>query len=730
MCAGIAAAVMFACLFAGPLRAQSSADLDFLAGLPDFTRVRSMLPDYLNHLAMALLEKRRRAVGQWSSADDVRRRKAYLRERMVRALGGFPERMPLKARTVGVLKRNGYKIEKIVFESQPRFYVTANLYLPTTGQPPFPGVLFPLGHERGGKSNATWRQVLVTLARRGYVGMTWDPIGQGERVQLFDVDFEEAKVANSTTEHSILGVQCLLAGDLVARYTIWDGIRALDYLLSRQEVDPARIACTGNSGGGTHTAYLAALDDRIQVAMPSCYLTSWGRLLETIGPQDAEQCLPPWLKDGLDHADFVDAFAPKPYLILSAIRDFFSISGARETYREAGRTYTLMGAREKLSMFEADDGHRYIAPRRRAAYSWLGRWLKGREDLEPEQPIQPESEEDLRSTESGQVVVSLEGETVASLNLKRVEQGRPARPPLSGAQAVTANKELMRRDVRELAGFSPQASRLDVKPFGTIDREGYSIEKLIYESEPGILTPALLFVPRGEGRHPAVIYVNGDGKAAGAGPGGEVEQLVRRGFVVLAIDARGTGETRPLPNDEQAREVYRFFGHYDSAMTALLVGKTLVGMRAEDVSRGVDLLVSRPEVDRERIYGFGVEAGATVLLHEAVMDDRLKKVALEGMLESYESVVMYHLQRDVLESAIPGVLKEYDLPDLVAALSPRAVWITDARDPLGKRVGLAELRKVYARSIDAFKAMGAPGSIGIAVTKPEEKLGPVFEKSR
>ena len=178
-------------------------------------------------------------------------------------------------------------------------------------------------------------------------------------------------------------------------------------------------------------------------------------------------------------------------------------------------------------MFEADDGHGYTAPRRQAAYSWLGRWLKGREDLEPEQPIQPESEEHLRSTESGQVVVSLGGETVASLNLKRVERGRPARPPLSGAQAVTANKELMRRDVRELAGFSPQASRLDVKPFGTIDREGYSIEKLIYESEPGILTPALLFVPRGEGRHPAVIYVNGDGKAAGAGPGGEVEQLVR-----------------------------------------------------------------------------------------------------------------------------------------------------------------------------------------------------------
>jgi acetyl esterase/lipase len=122
------------------------------------------------------------------------------------------------------------------------------------------------------------------------------------------------------------------------------GIRALDYLVSRKEVDPTRIACTGNSGGGTHTAYLSALDDRIQVAMPSCYLTTWGHLLETIGPQDAEQCIPPWLADGLDHTDLVNAFAPKPYLILSAIRDFFSISGARETYHEAQRVYALMSA--------------------------------------------------------------------------------------------------------------------------------------------------------------------------------------------------------------------------------------------------------------------------------------------------------------------------------------------------------------------------------------------------
>ncbi len=727
----ISAAVLFVFLLPPSLPAQTSGRLDFLTGLPDFAAIRSMLPEYLNRIAMSQLQERQQEIAGISSSDDVRKRKAYLRERMVRDLGGFPERTPLNARTVGVLERSGYRIEKVIFESQPRFYVTANLYLPTTGKPPYPAVLFPLGHERGAKANPTWQQILATLARRGYVGLAWDTIGQGERVQVYDADFEDSKVSSSTTEHSILGDQCLLAGDALARYTIWDGMRALDYLLSRKEVDSTRIACTGNSGGGTHTAYLSAIDDRIQVAMPSCYLTSWSHLLKTIGPQDAEQCIPFWLKDGLDHADFVCAFAPKPYLILSAIRDFFSIAGARETYREALQVYALMGASDKLRMFEADDGHGYTQPRRLAAYRWLGRWLKGSEDLEPEQPIEPESPEDLRCMESGQVVVSLGGETVTSLNLKRVEQGKPVRPPLTTAQAVARNRDQVEHQVRQFAGFNPQLSPLDAKPFGQIERERYRIEKLVYESEPGILVPALLFVPSGsEGRKPAIIYVHGDGKAAEAAVGGELEQLVFRGFVVLAIDTRGSGETRPLPNDEQARDVYRFFGNYDSAMTALLVGKTLVGMRAEDVYRGVDLLASRPEVDREKIYGFGVGSGALVLLHEAVMDDRIKKVDLEGMLESYQSVVTHKLHREVFESVVPGVLKAYDLPDLVAALAPRAVWIMNAHDPMGKRAGTAELRKTYERALEAFKAVGAADSIRFAVTRPEEKLGSVFEEAR
>jgi len=708
---------------AAPLDAQTSNKLDFLSDLPDYTHLRTMLREHLNREAIARLEERRQQIARISTPEEVAQRRAYLREQMVRDLGGLPVRTPLNARVVGALDRDGYTIEKVIFESQPHFYVTGNLYLPKAGNPPYPGVLFPLGHENGGKSNEDWQQTLGNFARRGYVCFTWDPIGQGERVQLFDPDLEAGKISASTDEHTDMGIQCLLIGDNLARYTIWDGTRALDYLLSRPEVDPSRIACTGNSGGGTHTAYLSALDDRIKVAMPSCYITSWRRLLESIGPQDAEQCLPPWIGQGLDHGDFVLAFSPKPYLILSAIRDFFSINGARETYQEAQHVYSVMGAPDKVSQFEADNGHGYLQPRRVAAYRWLSRWFKGQDDDTPEVPVAPASEEELRCTDSGQVTVSLGGETVFSLNQKRYEEVKPKRPSLTSPQAVAAFQKDIRSKVQQLAGDQHVAAPLSVNPFGVIHNDGYRIEKLTYESEPGIIIPSLLLVPEhGEVRKPGVLYVNSQGKANSEGA---IEALAKSGVVVLAIDARGWGETTGDSSDE-AKSWNALFPNYNPAMTAMLMGTSLVAMRAGDIARGLDLLASRPEVNAEKLYGMGVGAGTVPLLHMAVLDPRLKKVILQGGLVSYDSVETYKIQRGIIENVIPGVLKAYDLPDLVAALAPRPTWIVDARDPLGYRAGITMVRGQYAGAAEAFKAAGAPDALHLEVTEPKVEFNSIY----
>lgn len=704
-----------------PSIAQRSNETDFLSGLGDFRNLRSMLPAHIHQLAFRLLAERERKIAGFTSAQQVSERKAYIRERMMQSLGGpFPARTPLNARTVGVIERDGYKIEKVIFESQPRFYVTASLYVPTRGRGPFPAILFPLGHEEGAKAHDTWQQILGSFAQKGYVALAWDQIGQGERVQMFDTDFGESKVRHSTTEHTIIGIQCLLTGDNLARYTIWDGIRALDYLLSRPEVDASRIGLTGNSGGGTHTAYLGALDDRIHVAAPSCYLTSWRALLETIGPQDAEQNLVPWIGSGLDHADFIYAFSPKPYLILSAIRDFFSISGARATYREAQSIYKLTGTPEKLLMVEADDGHGYSKPRRMAAYSWFARWLKGAEDREPEPEVAIATEKELQCTDSGQVSVSLGGETVFALNQRRAEQFRPKGRPFS--------REEIRNRVRSLTAFEDPKTDLKTRQFGLIAREGYHIEKLVYESEPGIVIPSLLFIPDASGgSKPAMIYVHGDGKSAAASPGGEIEQFVKAGLIVLAIDLRGMGETR-YSGDESGDDFPVYFGDFDSAMTALHMGKPLVGMRMVDVMRGIDLLAARAEVDQTRIIGFGKDAGAVPLLYASAMDERIGKIALDGMLASYQTVINQRIHRQIFEQVVTGVLRSFDLPDLVAALAPRQVWIVNAVNALGQQIRTAETSKLYDDSFAAFRVAKADNALLITERNKHESVAKTYRR--
>ncbi len=699
-------ACFLACLFSVPALAQQSDDLNFASGLEQFHNIRRMLPSYLNNIGFRMLGERKRRVEHLATIEDVNKRRSYVREQMLKDLGGFPDRTPLNARVVGVLERPGYRIEKVIFESQPDFYVTANLYLPKTGHPPYPAILYPLGHERGGKTNPTWQQMLGSLATKGFVALAWDPVGQGERLQIFDEDLRESKVGNSTTEHTVVGTQCMLVGDHLARYTIWDGMRALDYLLSRKEVDPARIGLTGNSGGGTHTAYIAALDDRIQVAAPSCYITSWHLMLDTIGPQDAEQTFPLWLEEGLDYPDYLYAFAPKPYLLLSAIRDFFPIAGARETFAEAEKVYSAIGEREKVGMFEADDGHGYNQSRRLAAYDWFGRWLKGARDTDPEPQIEMATPEELRCTATGQVSTSLGGESVFTLNQKRLAQLKASR--------LTRPADLPGK-VREVIRYEPPSGPLQVTSYGAITRSGYRIEKLIYESEPGIFIPSLLYVPdEGASKKAAVLMVTGDGKAASAS---EAEQFAASGTVVLSIDMRGTGETR-VDADVNSREFDHYFGDFNNIMTALLVGKTMAGMRALDISRGVDVLTSRREVDPNQVYGYGKDEGALPLLYATVLDGRIRRVMLDGMLVSYESVVNSRVSRRILEGVAPGMLKYYDLQDLVAAMAPRNVWIVNGTDPMGHELPASEVTKEYRRALEAFSQQGAAQAIHIRDRRP------------
>jgi len=646
----------------------------------------SMVDRYLTEVAKKQWEERAARVAAIRTPAEVRARQEYVRKKVVEALGGFPQKTPLNARVTGTLERDGYRVEKLIYESQPRFYVTVNLYVPTRGRPPYPALLGTAGHSANGKAMEGYQRVWISLAKRGFVVLAYDPPGQGERYEYFDTEKGKPRFG-STTEHTMAGLQCLLTGTNFARWELWDGIRGLDYLLTRKEVDRRRIGVAGNSGGGTQTAYLQVVEPRLAAAAPACYITSWEKLWGTSGPQDAEQNFAGFLQDGLDFGDFLIAFAPRPLKVITATQDFFPIEGAKATFAEARRIYEVLGAAERIAFFERDEKHGWSKPLREATYQWMQQWLNRVEDAGAEEDFAVEPDADLHVTPTGQLATSLKGETVHSLNralAERVYRPGRIRDAAKLRAAVAARLGLA-------GGTGPQPVR--VTEAGVLPRQGYRIEKLAFETEPGITVPALLFAPEaGAAKKPAVIYLNPAGKGADAAPGRDIEALVKAGHLVLAADLRGWGESGP----PQKPGVYG--GAYQPAMRAILVGKTMVGMQVYDLLRVFDYLAARPDVDAARIAVFGKGHGGLVGLYAAALEGRLEKVALEGAMLSYLDIVRARLHENIIEIVVPGVLRDFDLPDLVAAVAPRAVWVVDPRTPTGGKVSVLAAAVEYVQA--------------------------------
>lgn len=314
---------------------------------------------YLTGEAFNLLKQRAAVVDQLKSISDWEKRQEYVRNTLWDILGPFPEKTPLNAKVIRKFKKDGYSVENIIYESLPGYYVTASLFIPDKVKRPAPAILFCSGHSAEAYRRDLYQLPLLNLVKKGFIVLAFDPAGQGERLQYFDPEKGESLIGSSTKEHSYPAVQVFLTSKSIARYFIWDGIRGIDYLASRKEVDRGRIGVHGLSGGGTQTAYISALDDRVKASAPCGYITSYKRLLESIGVQDGEQNLYHQILMGIDHADFIEARAPKPTLIMATTRDFFSIQGTRETYDELKRVYSIYGKPDLIEMVEDDYEHGY-----------------------------------------------------------------------------------------------------------------------------------------------------------------------------------------------------------------------------------------------------------------------------------------------------------------------------------------------------------------------------------
>jgi dienelactone hydrolase len=641
---------------------------------------RKMLYSWMQGECGKEFDARRKAVAALKTPEDVKKRQDLLRAKFVEAIGGYPEKTPLNARTVGTVNGDGFRIEKVIYESRPDHHVTALLYLPE-GKGPFPGVLVPCGHSDKGKAEEAYQRISILLVKNGFAVLCYDPIGQGERMQLLSPDGKPA-IKGNTTEHTMSGIGALLVGWSCASFRIWDGIRSIDYLAGRPEIDPKRLGCTGNSGGGTMTAYLMALDDRIAVAAPSCYVTTLERLFATIGPQDAEQNIPGQVAFGMEQTDYVTMRAPKPTLMCTATQDFFDIQGCWTTFREAKQIYGLLGHAERMDLIEYNDKHGFSKPRREASMRWMRRWLLGADDAPVETDFPVFKEEELRCTKSGQVLAEFKGKSVFDLDIDREKELASKR----------TNEQIPARVLRKLGLTLPVESAEASPGVGGVKRIGYEVGKGTLTTEPGVRLPYLLLSP-GPTQGFRVLAISGENKAVAAAAGGPLEKWVKDGHPVVALDLRGLGELAPEGKSP-------FGADWKEAFLGFHLDRPLLTQRVRD-------LLSANAGMGGACHLVASGAAVPVALHAAAVDARIPEVTLEGGILSWSSVVKMPVTQNQLANVVPGALALYDLPDLAAAIAPRKLTIKAPVDPAGKPVTQAELDAAYAKVREAYKAAGA-----------------------
>ncbi len=626
--------------------------------------------------ASAKLQQRAEHVAKLKTEKAWKERQAEVRAKLKDIVGPFPEKTPLNPRVTETVVKDGVKVEKLVYESQPGFYVTAGLFMPENLKSKAPAIIYCSGHTATGFRSETYQQKILNLVRKGFIVLAFDPLGQGERMQYPEENSEESRIGGSTNEHGYAGAQCFISGSSLAKYMIWDGIRAIDYLLTRPEVDPQRIGMTGRSGGGTQTAYIAAFDNRIYAAAPEAYITSLDILFKTEGPQDAEQNFMHFVDQGLDLADLLEVRAPKPGMIISTSRDYFSIAGARRAYHEVQQAYDALGKSVNISMSEDDSVHASTQKNREAMYAFFQKHLQNPGDANDEE-VGMFSLEELQVTSTGQVATALDSKNVFDLNREEsqkkkaeIEQHREAFQP-----------EKVKQDAQILSGYEAPEAAKEVHFAGQYQRDGYKVQKYLMIGDDHV-TPYLLFVPDEGKSNQVVLYFHPEGKAAQSGAGGDIEALVKQGLTVLSADVLGSGE---LGSGYLKGDAYIEGVSYNQWFASIQVNKSIVARQAADMVRMVKQL--QQDNNEVEISAIARSTLAPALLHAATFEPAIKKIALVEPLSSYASLVEHEFYNPAwIPASVAGSMDAYDLADLAATLAPRKLLIINPQNQMGEAV--------------------------------------------
>ncbi len=668
-----------------PGNAQITAPAGPSARYRDYSRC---LPDFHRALAERAYRLRNREIAKLTDSTAIRARQRWVTESFWKLIGGMPEKTPLNARTVGSLERQGYRLEKVVYESQPNFHISANLYIPAAGRPPYPGVLFQMGHTTNGKAGDLYQRCCQALARLGYLVLGFDPMGQGERT-YYPGSRPSLSRLGADEEHTYPARQMLLKGDTSTRLQLWDSVRSLDYLASHPLVDPARLASTGQSGGGTNTMLLAAVDDRLAVAAVSCGNTENIACANFNPPgstDDGEQNFIASGPIGFDRWDLLYPLAPKPLLVLASDKDFFGtyspnyIASGWEEFQKLEKIYRTMSRADRIAWFGTPLPHGLAYDMRLRIYNWFERWLKHSDRMiNEEPPTSPEPEEALFVSPKGNVVLSFGGETPFSMNKKRLLDRSPA--PLDRLLGV------------ERPSLPAGAVTLSRASFRST-----KIEAVEFAATPQVWIPAWLFQPRQPDRSKPVVVILEPAGRSQWHEGEFYDRLASEGCVVCAPDLRGIGDLTPEFSRGAARHARPHISAEHWAWSALILGKPLAGQRVTDILAIVRGLGARAEWKGRRIVVAARGFLTVPALMAAALEPAIGGLYLAGGLISFRDVIDTEKYVCPMGNFVPDLLKHTDLPELVTGLAPRRVVLAGAVNAAGARMEAPEVLRIHSNS--------------------------------
>ena len=649
-------------------------------GAPRFRLYARCLPDYLAALARDAYERRNAALELVKTPADVRARQKWVRRTLWELIGGQPERTPLETKQADGFERSGYRLEKLSYESRPELRIPANLYIPTTSEGPFPGVLFHMGHSLNGKAYESYQKCCQGLARLGYVVLAFDPMGQGERTYLHAGDADE--------EHSRAGRQMLLVGDTATRLQLWDAVRSLDVLAALPMVDARRLASMGQSGGATLTMLLAAVDDRLSCAVVSSGNTENFACAGFNPPgstDDAEQDFVNSGPLGFDRWDLLYPMAPKPLLVIVSEHDSFGtyspsyLTSGEEEFDKLRRMYDVLGARDHIEWKTTALPHALTHQMRLYSYEFLERWLHGANHAVREPEVSPEPEQ--------QLLVGVQA----------------ARPPIAAATPGPIDAAELRSLLRLDA--TPASRAL---PMMKDHAESCDVETFEVESAPGVFLPAFLFAPQPathpvlrphSEQRPLLLMLDEGGRTHSWREGGLYHQLAAAGFIVCAFDVRGIGDLAPEVGRGNPGYTAPHAVEESYAWASLILGHPLLGQRVQDILAMTRAVRDWRGGDRRVVLCANGHMTVPALCATA-LDPEIHTAYLAHGLVSWSSLLEGDSYSEPFSSFLPGVLTRTDLPFVARLASPRAIVLAGAVNSRGQAMPIADVRSLYGTGVE------------------------------